>query len=192
MNGNVYRLTLIRQVVSQNAPGAKELRMTDQTSMLITRRKLLLLGGVAIVSFLLGGALFTRRGTLEAFLDTLIPRDEFGPSATDVGLTESIQEVADRNLSRKLELEIALAWLNLQAGGDFASKPEHERNAIVSRLASADRHTVLGRAYYYVRTPCMRLYYGNAERARQLGFVSAPQPEGYLDPAQAWAGVTGD
>ena len=191
VNGIVYGQTVICQVVPQNASGAKELNMTERTSMHITRRKLLLLGGVAIVSFVLGGTLFARRGTLEAFLDTPIPRDEFGPSATDVGLTKEVLTAADRNILRKAELEIALAWMNLRARGNFASRNETERNAIVSRMAELKPNSVLGGAYYRTRSTCMLHYYGNADRAVQLGFVGAPQPEGHLDPAQPWAGITG-
>lgn len=164
--------------------------MTDRVPFEINRRRLLLLGCIAFISVLTGGVMFARRDTLDALLDTIIPRDEYGPSATDVGLAAHVLSAADQNLWRKIELEIALLWLNTRAGGNFASSSEHERNIIVSHMADAGPDSVLWKAYNFVRTICMRQYYGDAERAMKFGLVGPPQPEGHPNPGHAWSGST--
>lgn len=166
--------------------------VTDRMPLKINRRRLVLLGCIAVVGVLTGGVLFTRRNTLDALLDTIIPRDEYGPSATEVGLAASVLSASDHNFWRKVELETALVWLNTRAGGNFASCSEHERNNIVSQMAGAGPDSVLWKAYNFVRTICMQQYYADSERAMKLGFVGPPQPEGHPNPEQAWPGSTGE
>ncbi len=155
----------------------------------ISRRKLFVLGFMAMCAAFAGFVLSYRRSTLEAFLDTLIPRDEFGPSATDIGLTDIIRQKAERNHWRFVELELAQVWMNLKAGGSFAGASEARRNEIVSQMEASGPDSVLWKAYHFARTHCMTYYYANAERATALGFVGPPQPDGHEEPAALWTGA---
>lgn len=146
----------------------------------------MVLGLLGVSAVVVGVMVRYRQPTLRAFLDTLIPRDEYGPSATDVGLADIVRKAAEQNHWRFIELELSLLWMNFKAGGTFASASTERRNEIVSQMEAADSSSVLWKAYNFARNTCMLHYYADARRAVKMGFVGPPQPEGHAEPWGAW------
>ncbi|NKB56674.1 MAG: hypothetical protein GKS00_10085 [Alphaproteobacteria bacterium] len=122
------------------------------------------------------------------FLDTLIPRDETG-SATDFGIDRRIIDKASRSKRYMRLLRSGCQWLDLEArkvgGGGFAGLDPATQEAIVTRAAEA-RPRSLPRVFFDVaRSDAMRAYYANPASWKTLGYKGPPQPEGFMDHAEA-------
>lgn len=155
----------------------------------LTRRAFLAAGGVVAAG--LGGlglyaAAYPLRGTLVAFVDTLIPEDEYGPSASQTGLVEELERTLEDHAQFRFKTAMVLGWLNVRARGSFASADLKTRNALVAEMAAASRRTWRRRTYMYVRERAMLHYYGDAARAVELGFMGPPQPSGHAAPWAPW------
>jgi hypothetical protein len=150
-------------------------------------RRIFVLGGAAVVCgvAVVSGALILQPG-LKAVVDTIIPADEFGPAASETGATEAIWAAIEGRPLDQIRLRMALAWLNLRAGGSFALASEATRNAVLRELAGRPIDDPRRRFFDRIRKLTMRHYYGSAARAEALGFVGAPQPTGYPDAAMPW------
>ena len=86
-----------------------------------------------------------RLGTLEAYLDTLIPADAT-PGAVELGVPEKILARAARNTRYRELIERGCAWLDRQArkhgAAHFGALNESQR-ALIVRLARKDRKSVV-------------------------------------------------
>jgi hypothetical protein len=170
--------------------------MNDETGLRsnarLTRRAFLVAGGVVAAGIGLYVGTPSLHGTLTAFVDTLIPEDEFGPSASQTGVVDVLEGALEGNRKRRFQVAMTLAWLNMRARGSFAGADLEVRNALVAEMAAMPRRTWRRDTYMYVRERAMLHYYGDASRALALGFVGPPQPYGHEAPWAPWAGVGKD
>lgn len=154
----------------------------------LTRRRFLLAGGLFTASIGAVGGLLSFQPTLTALLDTMIPEDEFGPSASQTGAVDVVTGHLSGNLGRQLRMRAFLAWLNLRSGGSFALSSEERRLKLLEKIASGPQSSRQRRYLMSLRSQTMRHYYGSAARATELGFVGAPQPVGYPEAHLPWTG----
>lgn len=122
------------------------------------------------------------------FLDTLIPRDETG-SASDFGIDKKIIDRASRNKRHIRLLRTGCQWLDLEArklkAADFAALDPASQETIVARAEKA-RERSLPRVFFNVtREDALQRYYSDPRSWQTLGFAGPPQPDGFLDHAEA-------
>lgn len=158
----------------------------DRDNNWITRRKVILIVIAAIVLVLPISRLLRPGDTLTAFVDTLLPEDEFGPAASSTGAVEQLRFAFSESLNREAELMLLVAWLNVSAGGLFANANDSTRYKVVESLDRLPTTTVRWGIYRRARASVMRHYFGSAERCTKMGLPGAPQPEGYPDAHLPW------
>lgn len=158
----------------------------DRASNWITRRKLILLFIAAIVLVLPFSRLLRSGDTLTAFVDTLLPEDEFGPAASSTGAVERLSLAFSGTLERQAELMLLVAWLNVSAGGIFANADDSAKFQVVESLDRLPTTSVRWGIYRRARASVMWHYFGSAERCIAMGLPGAPQPEGYPDAHLPW------
>jgi len=132
------------------------------------------------------------RQTFRAFIDTLLPADEFSKSASALGVDTAIIEFAESNKPYKLLIRQGCEWLNAAAkyegnrAGKFASLSTQNQIRIVqvAETTGAGKagparflHTVLAHAN--------GIYYSRPEVWQSLGYNGPPQPRGFIDHDQA-------
>ncbi|MEO1160152.1 MAG: hypothetical protein AAFW74_06800 [Pseudomonadota bacterium] len=152
----------------------------------LTRRKLLLLAPVAVVAGFLGVSTWRTDKTLTAFVDTLLPADQYGPAASATGAVQTLQSAFSGSMFRNVELRILTLWLDVAAGGSFASADPATRFQVVDRLDRQSEHATSWKIYRRARASVMMHYFGSAERALAMGLPGAPQPDGYEAPHLPW------
>jgi hypothetical protein len=152
----------------------------------ITRRKLILIMIAVFVLVLPLSRLLKSRDSLTAFVDTLLPQDEFGPAASSTGAVEQLMNTFSGSVIRQAELMLLIAWLNIDARGSFANASESARHQVVESIDQLPATTIRWRIYRRARASVMRHYFGSAERCTQMGLPGAPQPEGYPDAHLPW------
>ena len=128
------------------------------------------------------------RATFEALLDTLLPEDGLpGWRATRV-MPRLAEEIARNRRGRRALVE-GVAWLDREArsrhGAAFASLAASDRAAIVRAAEEEGLGTVPHYFYRVVRDRAMQLHFAHPAVWRAIGLPHAPQPEGYLDFAEA-------
>ena len=155
-------------------------------SSILTRRNFLILAPVAVLATLAGVTASNPRSTLEAFVDTLLPADEFGPAASDTGAVAVVESTFSGSWKRWLELRKLTIWLNYSAGGIFANADAGVRDAVLAKLDRLPETSARWKTYNRARRSVMRHYFGNAERAVAMGLPGAPQPLGYPDAHLPW------
>lgn len=163
----------------------KEQPMTARRSIL-TRRKFLIFVPVAVIATLAGVAATRPRSTLQAFVDTLLPADEFGPAASATGAVEALESTFSGSWKRWVELRKLTIWLNISCGGFFANADASVRNEVVAKLDRLTETSDWWKIYNRARRTVMRHYFGNAERALAMGLPGAPQPVGYPNAHLPW------
>ncbi len=171
-----------------NRESPAETSVVTAPSTGLTRRRFLLSGGLFAVGLGALGGVLGLQPTLTALVDTIIPHDEFGPSASQVGAVEAVSARMGGSLRRQLRLRVFLAWLNLRSGGSFAAASEDRRLSLLNKIASGPQSSSHRRYLRQLREYTMHHYYGSASRAVGLGFVGPPQPDGHLDAHLPWTG----
>ena len=158
----------------------------------LTRRKLLLLAPAAIVCGFLGVSTLRTEKTLKAFVDTLLPADEFGPAASATGAVQILQSAFSRSLLRKAELRLLMVRLDIAAGGSFAGADPAIRLRIVDRLGRQSEHTTSWKIYRRARSSVMMHYFGSSARVLAMRLPGSPQPDGHETPHLPWTGARRD
>lgn len=125
---------------------------------------------------------------LGPYLDTLIPRDETG-SATDFGVDRVLIDRAHGNRGYMRVLRSGCKWLDFEARKlgsiGFGDLDPVSQEGIVDK-ASRARAGSLPRVFFNVtREYGFGAYYAEPASWRTLGFHRPPQPEGYMDHAEA-------
>lgn len=125
---------------------------------------------------------------LAPYLDILIPRDETG-SATDFGVDRTLIDQARRNRGYMRVLRAGCKWLDSEARkqgvAGFGDLDPVAQEAIVDRTARA-REGSLPRVFFDVtRRHGFRAYYAEPASWQTLPYRGPPQPEGYMDHAEA-------
>ena len=125
---------------------------------------------------------------LPHLLDTLIPRDETG-SATDFGIDRRIVDKASRSRRYMRLLRTGCQWLDLEArktgAGGFADLDPATQEAIVARAADARARSLPRVLFDVTRQDAMRAYYADPASWKALGYEGPPQPDGFMDHAEA-------
>ncbi|WP_169509160.1 gluconate 2-dehydrogenase subunit 3 family protein [Arhodomonas aquaeolei] len=125
------------------------------------------------------------RRTLGAYVDTLLPADDFTPGASDLGVHE---EVLAGHLGQgmpKALLRKGCRWLDHQAGGDFSRLTDGQRHRLVAWMAQANGSRGPRVFYDYVRRRAVTLYYAHPESWAGSPLTHTPQPRGYIDELMA-------
>ena len=127
--------------------------------------------------------------SLQAFVDTLIPRDD-APSGSDLGVDRKIADKAATAKPYHRLLVFGCAWIDqrarsLDAGIDgFRDLSEKGRIRVVE-LAEAEPGKEVGRVFVrIVRADALRFYYADPRAWTALGYNGPPQPAGFPDFAQ--------
>ncbi len=149
-----------------------------------TRRSLLISTLSAGLSGLCYPAL-AREGDLRslgAVLDTLVPADEFSPSASDLGLESEMERlIADNDLLTRLFVA-ALGWLDEVGSRPFRELDEERQVEILTAMAASDYNRIPGRFFHIVRALTVELYFARPEAISGYPLNPAPQPAGYPPP----------
>ncbi len=158
------------------------------TRPILSRRRFLLLIPVLALAGMAGLSTWRNEATLTAFVDTLLPEDELGPSASSTGAVDVLKSTFGGSAIRQAELRLLTAWLDLASGGSFASAAPERRHAVVSTLDRLHENAVRWKIYRRARGAVMVHYFSSAERVMAMGLPGAPQPGGYPDAHVMTAG----
>lgn len=125
-----------------------------------------------------------RPEAFSAFVDTLLPEDTVSPSATQVGVTQDLLELAVEGGQYRKLITLGCGWLDLTAGGTFDTLSESDQINVVQWMSTADWNQIPRRFYHLTRQAAIELYYSGTYATIGLPLNVAPQPDGYLPP---WA-----
>ena len=155
---------------------------------ILSRRRFLLLIPVLALAGLAGLSSWRNEDTLTAFVDTLLPDDEYGPSASSIGAVDALKSTFGGSSIRQAELRLLAVWLDLASGRSFSGSSPERRHAVVSKLDRLHESTIRWKIYRRARGAVMLHYFSSAERVMALGLPGAPQPDGYPDAHLITAG----
>jgi hypothetical protein len=117
------------------------------------------------------------------YLDTLLP-EEGSPSASQLGLDQSIIAGASGDPRLQRLVELGCAWLDQQArrrgAADFAGLEEAERIALVRIAERASGRTLPNAFFAHTIYLAYQEYYTNPAAWESLGFAGPPQPRGFM------------
>lgn len=119
-------------------------------------------------------------GTLAAFVDTLLPEDQYGPSASTIGVPLALLTEAKTAPQLRQLIEKGCLWLDQQSAGNFARLPPPYKAQLISWMATqASPHKIPGLFYRHLRHLAVSHYYANPSVQTTLGLTHPPQPLGY-------------
>jgi hypothetical protein len=127
--------------------------------------------------------------TLRSYLDTLVPADELGPGALELGVLEAIEAAAGEDAGYRRLLELGCTWLDEQAAyfgaKEFGALGDNERGRLVL-FASEQAPGSLARAFFETtQEHAFRVFWARPEAWAGIGYAGPPQPEGFLDYSEA-------
>lgn len=124
--------------------------------------------------------------------DWILPKDELGPSATEVGVPEFINEwISAPYPEQKEHCEIVrggLSWVNTESfrrhGSAFSEAGREQQQALLEDIANPQpkpEHAVGGAFFKLFRQLCLGGYYTHSSTWKQLGYagnisVAGPYP----------------
>lgn len=126
---------------------------------------------------------------ITAFIDRLVPADPLSPGALDLGIQQPIlSKIAGNPVYRHI-VHKAMDWLDHEAvkqgGGDFASLPPKQQDALISRAEGLPREHYVNWAFRRLLADTLQGYYTRQETWVSLCYRGPPQPLGfphYADP----------
>lgn len=169
---------------------------------MLTRRALLKLGALtgAVVAGGSGGWYWLRgrrvaqldepqRALLRAYVDVLVPADEFSPGALDLGIDRELLSASreDRWL-RTLVIrgsEPLQQAARRQGSASFAQLPMAARVELVRAAEAAPHKSAPRRLFERLRNETLQRYYARPESWRALCYSGPPQPLGFTDYTEA-------
>jgi hypothetical protein len=123
------------------------------------------------------------------YLDALIPDDELGPGALEVGVDRRMIARAQESRKYRAFLDEGCRWLDNEAkkrgAESFAELSEDGRNGVVALAAAAEPNTPPQRFFRATRHTAFFLYYAEPRAWAAIGYDGPPQPEGFMDYAAA-------
>ena len=122
---------------------------------------------------------------LQAWLDTLLPADEFSPAASELGVSSRIVSKTLGNPDYLRLIRAGCRWLDKQALArgvqTFVRLGAPEREHVV-RLAEQATMKSLPRMFFeHTRTDAFLFYYTQPETWGMLNYPGPPQPRGFMD-----------
>lgn len=147
-----------------------------------------------------------QRATATALADVILPRDQFGPAASEVGVIAMVDEwvsapYPQQRADRPVVLD-GLAWVEAEShkryGGAFPTLPEGRRHAIVLDISGADgepkpefrKPSAFFRRF---RSLCAAAYFSTPAGWKAIGYVgnvALPSFDGPPPEVLAKLGVT--
>ena len=132
--------------------------------------------------------------TFRAFIDTLLPADDYSQSASALQVDTEILGVANKNHEYKRLIYQGCEWLNAAAkyegnrSGKFATLAEPARVKIIEVAETTGQ----GRAgpARFVRTTLQHanaIYYSKTQVWQTIGYRGPPQPDGFTDYRKPFA-----
>jgi hypothetical protein len=122
-----------------------------------------------------------------AYLDALIPDDELGPGALELGVDRRMIARARESRRYGTFLDQGCRWLDDEAkergAESFADLSEEGRNDVVALAAAAEPNTPPQRFFRATRHAAFFLYYAEPRAWAAIGYDGPPQPEGFMDYA---------
>ena len=126
--------------------------------------------------------------TFSAYVDTIIPADEYTPAPSGLNIPAEMLTRARRLRTYQRLLRLGCRWLDQSAraaGGErFANLDDSRREKIVEQTARPDAEKLPAVLYRVVRIHSMTLYYSRAAGWTGLNYNGPPQPDGFMDYAQ--------
>jgi Gluconate 2-dehydrogenase subunit 3 len=127
--------------------------------------------------------------TLAAYLDTMIPADELGPGALELGVLEAIEAAAAQDAGYRRLLALGCAWLDQQAAffgaKEFGVLGDNERGRLVLFASEQAPGSLARRFFEITQNRAFRVFWARPEAWAGIGYRGPPQPEGFLDYALA-------
>ncbi|MDG4867859.1 hypothetical protein P8631_07585 [Guyparkeria sp. 1SP6A2] len=117
----------------------------------------------------------------KAFVDTLLPADEFGPAASSLGIVVPAWRGLITFPSDRKFMQNGCAWLDYQAGGAFDQISASLRGQIVGWMEQSAAQEAPNLFYRRVRSKAVSLYYRHPDIQSRLGIPHPPQPLGYIN-----------
>lgn len=124
-----------------------------------------------------------RPDSLSAYLDVLIPADEFGPSASELGVAQILLKRAETDQDLRGLLLVGFRWLDSQTPSGFAALPQAAREQLMTETAGKPAGSLPRSFFDILRHQCFSAYYANPQAWRGLAIDRPPQPVGYPDYA---------
>ncbi len=125
--------------------------------------------------------------TFAAYLDTLIPADDFTPSATQVGVPAKMLARLSMRPQPQQIVTAAGQWLNSQAvelaKKSFVELNAEQREKIVAQAERSQENSVPRIFFEMTRREAFVHYYADARSWKGIPDARAPQPLGFLDYA---------
>ncbi|MDO6562181.1 gluconate 2-dehydrogenase subunit 3 family protein [Amphritea sp. 1_MG-2023] len=126
----------------------------------------------------------TFAATLGAFVDMILPADAFSPAATQLGIDQSLWQLADSDANLNKLLIRGCGWLNREAFGNFVTLPDSHKLELLQWMdQSASPRRLPGLFFMHVRYHAVSFYYASEHIHQTLG-LTPPQPIGYPEIGQ--------
>lgn len=124
------------------------------------------------------------RLTLDAFVDRLIPKDEY-PGAVELGISGQLLDKAQSSRRYYNLVSDGCLWLNRQAGQrgfkTFAVMPEAIQEAVIQQAADSPQRTLPGFFFARLWKDACFFYYSHPAVLKALPYAGPPQPFGFPD-----------
>ena len=119
-----------------------------------------------------------------AFLDTLLPSDSYGPSASELGIVEPTWKGLTTFPSDRRFMQDACRWLDNQGNGHFSELSPERRRRLVAWMAERPAGNSANVFYHRTRNRAVMLYYRDPDMQARLGLTHPPQPRGFIQDFQ--------
>jgi len=122
---------------------------------------------------------------LQAWLDTLLPADEFSPAASELGVDIRIVGKALGNPDYLRLIRAGCRWLDQQAmargAQPFARLDAPGRENVVRLAEQATMKSIPRMFFEYTRADAFLFFYTQQETWGMLDYPGPPQPRGFMD-----------
>jgi hypothetical protein len=125
----------------------------------------------------------SQRKTATALADLILPKDQFGPAASEVGVVSMVDEwvsapYPDQAADRPIVLD-GLAWLEKQSGRrfrkDFSALSDQKKKAICDDICftatARPKFRKAANFFSVFRSLCAAAYYATPEGWKAIGYV---------------------
>lgn len=120
--------------------------------------------------------------TLSAFLNVLLPHDDFSGSASEFGVDADLVNLAHHDVRFSQLLDLGCQWLNMTGSVPFAELRSQDQIKIVEWMSVSDWNEIPRRFYELVRQTAVEAYYSKPKAWNGLPIHNPPQPLGYPPP----------
>ena len=122
--------------------------------------------------------------TLAAYVDVLLPADQYSPAASALEIQDDIIGFAQQLPQFNQLLILGTEWLNQTGQGPFHTLSLSDQGRVVDWMRAADRNFIPGRFFLLVRLTGVEFYFSRPEAVAGFDVNPAPQPAGYPPPWQ--------